>query len=116
MTKPQADSLTGPIYGVQLLDTLPLGSGCMLQQMPSRYDLQRVERVSQRTVAGLEVLTAHYRNVTEGIGRLEQLLKSGNLLKRQDDVWHVFSSDGKGIASGKTLLDLIVYLPKEAPK
>ena len=50
----------GPIYGVELIDTLPLGNG-MLQAMPSRDDLLQVKRISERTVAGYEVLLDAYR-------------------------------------------------------
>lgn len=32
----------GPVYGTPLIDTLPAGSGGMLQQMPSRDDLHWV--------------------------------------------------------------------------
>ncbi len=34
----------GPVYGVPLIDTLPLGSGGMKQQMPSRDDLEFVRK------------------------------------------------------------------------
>jgi hypothetical protein len=51
----------GPIYGVVLIDKLSIGiNGGMMQQMPSRDDLQSVRQVSERTVAGFEVLTSHY--------------------------------------------------------
>lgn len=53
--------VVGPIYGVELLEELPLNGG-MLQQMASRRDLEQVERrVGTRVVAAYEVLTQHYR-------------------------------------------------------
>lgn len=49
----------GPIYGVELIDTLPLGkAGGMLQAMPNRDDLRGVR--CARVAAGYEVLLAHY--------------------------------------------------------
>lgn len=54
-------SETGPIYGVELIDTLPLGGGGMLQAMPNRRDLDQVRKISVRTVAGYEVLLDAYR-------------------------------------------------------
>ena len=63
----------GPIYGVPLIDSLPLGckfrgvplidsmpdgSGFLRQQMPSRSDLMES---SERVAAGYEVLLAHYQ-------------------------------------------------------
>jgi hypothetical protein len=49
---------TGPIFGVQLPQTLPLPSG-MKQAVPRNYELQRVrERVGDRTVGALEVALA----------------------------------------------------------
>ena len=53
----------GPIYGVELIDVLPVGSGSMRQAMPSRMDLNRVLKVNQRTVAGYEVLLASWRHL-----------------------------------------------------
>ena len=54
---------SGPVYGVRLIDTLPLGSGAMLQAMPSRQDLIDARSMSERTVAGYEVLLSHYREL-----------------------------------------------------
>ena len=49
---------TGPIFGVQLPQTLPLPSG-MIQSVPRNNELQLVrERVGDRTVAALEVALA----------------------------------------------------------
>ena len=50
----------GPIYNVPLIDSLPLGTGGMRQAMPSRRDLEQVQRISPRTVAGYEVLLASW--------------------------------------------------------
>lgn len=67
---------TGPIYGVPLIQSLPLGmNGGMLQQMPSRADLVVIgcgEKGSgQRVVAGYEVLLSHYRANAFRVAELE---------------------------------------------
>lgn len=67
MTKPER----GPIYGVELLDSLPLDGG-MRQALPSLRDLENVWDVSERTVAGFEVLTEHYRRAMVEIERLRK--------------------------------------------
>ena len=51
----------GPIYNVELIDQLPINDRGWTQQMPSRADLDQVKRISERTVAGYEVLLEHYR-------------------------------------------------------
>ena len=53
----------GPVYGVELISFLPMpGTACgMNQAMPSRHDLEAVRKVSERVVAGYEVLLEHYR-------------------------------------------------------
>lgn len=51
----------GPIYGtVPLLDSLQLGRTAMTQALPDRQDLQEVQRVNERVVAGYEILLWHY--------------------------------------------------------
>lgn len=52
----------GPIYGVELIDTLPLGETGLKQQMPSRADLERSRRNGDRVAAGYEVLLDSYRD------------------------------------------------------
>lgn len=54
---------SGPVYGVRLIDTLPLGNGPMLQAMPTRQDLIDARSMSERAVAGYEVLLSHYREL-----------------------------------------------------
>lgn len=66
---------SGPVYGVRLLDTLPLGSGSMLQAMPCKSDLEQVRRINERTVAGFEVLTDHYREQCNEVARLKDLIR-----------------------------------------
>lgn len=51
----------GPVYGVELIKTLPIGGGLMIQAMPSRDDLEQVRKLNERTAAGYECLLAHYR-------------------------------------------------------
>ena len=64
----------GPIYGVELIDTLPIGTGSMLQQMPDREDLQATRKFSDRTAAGYEVLLSHWRAQSELCDRLLKAL------------------------------------------
>lgn len=52
----------GPVYGVELLDSLPLGGGYR-KALPDAADLERVRGISERTVVGYEVLLEHYRMV-----------------------------------------------------
>lgn len=63
----QDDSLSGsekgPIYGVDLITTLPMQPGRpngMLQAMPSAADLYAICQNHARVVAGYEVLLAHW--------------------------------------------------------
>lgn len=65
----------GPVYGVQLLETLPLGKGGMLQAMPSKDDLKQVQRINERTVAGFEVLTEHYREQCNMVSSLKAVIE-----------------------------------------
>lgn len=69
---------TGPIYGVELIDSLPLGGGSMLQAMPSRSDLEQVKKISQRAVAGYEVLLDHYRDKCREVERLKAQICTGD--------------------------------------
>jgi len=59
----------GPIYGVELLSTLPMDGGSMRQALPSRQDLDDVRKTHingcDRMVAGFEVLTEHYRRAMD---------------------------------------------------
>lgn len=75
MTKPKTTDETGPIYGVPLIDTLPLGNGSMLQQMPDRFELDVTRKMSERTVAGYEVLLGHYLNQCDEVERLKGLIR-----------------------------------------
>lgn len=54
---------TGPIYGRELIKTLPLGSSGMLQACPTRADLEQVAEVNLRTAAAYEVLLGHYQRL-----------------------------------------------------
>jgi hypothetical protein len=65
----------GPVYGVQLIDTLPLGTGGVLQQMPDREELVQVQKRSNRTVAAYEVLLAHYQGQVVEVARLKELIR-----------------------------------------
>lgn len=52
----------GPLYGVALIGSLPLGGG-MRQAMPSREDLELVAEVEPRVTNGYEVLLGHFRSL-----------------------------------------------------
>ena len=62
----------GPVYGVPLIQFLPLGKGSMIQAMPSRRDLSGIRNHGQgeRVVAGYEVLLANYQAQNETIDQL----------------------------------------------
>ena len=67
---------TGPIYGVELIDELPLNyrvEGGWLQAMPSRKDLDSIGKRpnGHRIIAGYEVLLNHWREQAADIKRLE---------------------------------------------
>lgn len=49
----------GPIYRVELIESLPIGG--MMQAMPSRSDLELSRKHGDRVAAGYEVLLAWYR-------------------------------------------------------
>ncbi len=66
---------SGPIYGVRLLHTLPLGSGGMVQALPSRDDLKLVSKLNTRTAAGYEVLLSHYQAKCEEVSRLRDVIQ-----------------------------------------
>ena len=71
----------GPVYGVELIATLPLDGG-MRQAMPSRRDLQQVREISERTAAGYEVLLEHYRRL-KAVTAEDEILHNKNALMRE---------------------------------
>ena len=62
----------GPVYDVQLIESLPLGGGGMMQAMPSREDLMACGRRFQRVAAGYEVLLHHYLIAIDTISKIEK--------------------------------------------
>lgn len=64
----------GPVYGVRLIDSLPIGSS-MQQAMPTRDDLIRANKVAERVVAGYEVLLATYQQMCSEKTKLESMLR-----------------------------------------
>lgn len=74
MTPPKRTQEFGPLHGVPLIDSLPLGSG--FQAMPSLADLRAVMAVSERTVAGYEVLLSYYREVERQNAELREKLRA----------------------------------------
>ena len=77
---------TGPIYGTPLIDTLPLGEGGMLQQMPSRADLRMCRGRNERVAAGYEVLLAHYHRVCEERDALKRILSKVQLTQALEHI------------------------------
>ena len=66
----------GPVFGSQLIDSLPLGGGGMFHQaMPNRRDLVEVRKVSERTAAGYEVLLSQYKKQVDEVARLKGLIR-----------------------------------------
>ena len=69
------DEFQGPVYGVKLLDCLPLNNG-MLQALPRRAELKQVVEISLRTAAGYEVLISHFRDSQKRVSELEDAIRS----------------------------------------
>lgn len=68
------DIYVGPVYGVRLIDSLPIGTGSMRQAMPDARDLALAnDRVGTRVAAGFEVLLDHYRRVCDLNDELRRL-------------------------------------------
>lgn len=70
---PKAESKAGPLYGVELLESLPIGNAGWSQAMPGREELARVAKISSRTVAAYEVLTAQYLRLKAESEKLESV-------------------------------------------
>jgi len=81
----RGDFEVGPVYGVPLIKTMPLGSGPMQQQMPTRRDLHYVKQWSERVVAGYEVLLAHYYATKALLETATELLKAEPVSKSQGE-------------------------------
>lgn len=105
----------GPVYGVLLLDTLPLNGG-MSQKMPSRDDLNDVRQISERTAAAFEVLTSHYRNAMAKVALLEQEAKLTNprdskfdrlfeMCRPEQQTWDLSPNDVQAIKSALVTLN-----------
>lgn len=97
---------TGPIYGVKLIDTLPLGTGGMLQELPNRDDLEYVRKHSLRTVAGYEVLLRHYKNAIQRVDELEsevirlKLELSNKSIDADENAYHMREDSDQTSRSG----------------
>ena len=70
---------TGHVYGVSLIDELPL-TGNMRQAMPSRADLEQVNQRNPRVAAGYEVLLASHHKLRAQLARVKEA--GSNLLAR----------------------------------
>lgn len=56
----------GPVYEqVPLIRSLSIGTGAMLQAMPSRADLIKAAKAHTRVVAGYEILLSHYHRLVK---------------------------------------------------
>lgn len=83
---------TGPIYGVPLidklpLDSLPLGEAGWQQAMPSRDDLEDcILKDCDRVAAGYEVLLAHYHQVCEERDSMTRILSKIQLRQALQDI------------------------------
>ena len=64
----------GPIYGTELIESLPLGTGGFCQAMPSMADLKLTRKYCERVSAGYEVLLRHFQEVVEERDTLKQRL------------------------------------------
>jgi hypothetical protein len=89
-------SEVGPIYGVELIDSLPIGDGSCFQALPSRADLDGVKNYRQgtRVVAGFEVLLNHWREQQGEINRLQAIETAARaLMQAAADQWHAAYSE-----------------------
>jgi hypothetical protein len=90
----------GPIYGVELLDVLPISerSGRMFQALPSRADLEKVGHSCTRAAAGYEVLLAHYREEKRKLAAAREALQTISLIieqnNEQNGFWGVAGAHG----------------------
>lgn len=73
----------GPIYNVELIDSLPISSTGMVQAMPSRVDLILARTVSERTVAGYEMLLATYQELAYSEAQYEKLAAQFDALTKR---------------------------------
>lgn len=76
---------TGPIYGVPLIDSLPMGE-TMRQAMPSRSDLIWCKMTHDKVAAGYEVLLAHYHRVCEERDALKRILSKVQLTQALEHI------------------------------
>jgi len=102
----------GPIYGVELLDSLPLDGG-MSQALPSRKDLDDVRRTkingNDRVVAGYEVLLEHYRRLlSEHEDLLQCAAMKDALVERL--VWRNIGISGGYVLDGVNYNELATFL------
>ena len=77
---------TGPVYNVDLIDSLPLDGGGMRQAMPSRSDLTEASKRFMRVAAGYEVLLAHYQRAIVDAERYRKLRENHWSEIEQDDL------------------------------
>ena len=69
----------GPVYDVQLIESLPLGGGGMMQEMPDREDLMACGKQFRRVAAGYEILLYHYQLQTDRLKLLKEFALSVEL-------------------------------------
>ena len=98
----------GPIYGVELLDSLPL-DGNMRQALPSRKDLDDVRRCkingNDRVVAGYEVLLEHYTRLRDLLVRLGRANAKCEYPSQADRVHEVIEAQNAILAESRRLAE-----------
>ena len=123
------ESDCGPVYGVPLRGSLPIGG--MFQSLPTRTDLEITRKVSERTAAGYEVLLSHYNRVCEDLAKRELDWQDGHSVQemRHEDAilrWRglleVAIENAEDIAAGRAteletrLLEIIEESKEENPR
>jgi hypothetical protein len=99
----------GPVYGVPLRGSLPIGG--MTQALPTRQDLEMTRKVSERTAAGYEVLLSHYNRRSEELASKTEQHRDAIL--RWRGLLEVAIENAEDIAAGRAteleakLLELI---------
>ncbi len=103
----------GPTYGIELIDSLPIGGG-MKQAMPRRRDLTLVAKINGRCAAGYEVLLAAYQaaqvELAEARAIIDKLPKTadGKIPLEPTECWRWF---GDTLLQGACCVSVEVLFP-----
>lgn len=71
----QPSQMIGPVYGVPLLESLPLGKCGMEQALPRRDELAQVYKCFPRVACGYEALLAHYHELVQEKANVDSMLE-----------------------------------------